>query len=473
MPPRTRPRLPDVPGGYRRYGRAGATQGRCGVRGGWRHPVRLVPLAFLVVIALGTVLLMLPASRTDDSTAGLLPAMFTSVSAVCVTGLSTVDVTAYWTPFGHGVILALIQVGGFGIMTLATLLSLLVAGRLGLSSMLVVQSESHSLNIGDVRAVLRRVAVTMVLFEVAIAALLAARFAIGYDYRVGRAVWHGIFHAVSAFNNAGFALYPDNMIGFVSDPWVSVTLSVGVVAGGLGFPVLAELFRQARRPSRWTVHTRLTVYGSLLLLAVGLAAVLAFEWGNPDTLGPLSIPAKVLAALTGSVMPRTAGFNTIDYAAVTPETLVITDGLMFIGGGSAGTAGGIKVTTFFLLGYVIWAEIRGERDVTVAHRRVPSGAQRQALSVALMGVGLVGLGTIALLVSTDYGLDVVLFESLSAFATVGLSTGITGSLSEVAQLVLMGLMFVGRVGTITVASALALRTRPHLYRLPEERPIVG
>jgi len=443
------------------------------VNGGWRHPVRLVPLAFLAAIVLGTLLLVLPASRTDDSTSGLLPAMFTSVSAICVTGLSTVDVTTHWTPFGHGVILALIQVGGFGIMTLATLLSLMVAGRLGLHSMLVVQSESHSLNLGDVRVVLRRIAVTMLLFELVIAALLTARFAVGYDYSPGRAVWHGVFHAVSAFNNAGFALYPDNMIGFVSDPWVCLPLSAAVVAGGLGFPVLAELFRHARRPSRWTVHTRLTVYGSLLLLAVGFVAVLAFEWTNPGTLGPLSWPAKVLAAVTGSVMPRTAGFNTLDYAAVTPETLVITDGLMFVGGGSAGTAGGIKVATFFLLGYVIWAEVRGERDVTVAHRRVPSGAQRQALSVALLGVGVVALGTIALLVVTDYGLDAVLFEAISAFATVGLSTGITGSLSWTGQTVLMVLMFVGRVGTITVASALALRSRHHLYRLPEERPIVG
>jgi potassium uptake TrkH family protein len=443
------------------------------VKGGWRHPVRLVPLAFLAAIALGTLLLLLPASRADDSVPPLMPAMFTSVSAVCVTGLSTVDVTTHWTPFGHAVILVLIQVGGFGIITLATLLSLMVAGRVGLSRMLVVQSESQSLNLGDVRVVLRRVAVTMLLFEVVIAALLTVRFAIGYDYGPDRAIWHGIFHAASAFTNAGFTLYPDSMIGFVSDPWVCLALNVGVVAGALGYPVLAELYRQAWRPSRWTVHTRLTVYGYALLLVVGFVAVLAFEWSNPRTLGPLSVGAKMLAAITGSVMPRSGGLNTIDYGAITPETSVITDGLMFVGGGSASTAGGIKVTTFFLLAYVILAEVRGERDVTVAHRRVPSNAQQQALSVALLGVGLVALGTIALLMSTDHGLEPVLFEVVSAFATVGLSTGITGSLSEVGQVVLMVLMFVGRVGTITVASALALHTRHHLYRLPEERPIVG
>jgi trk system potassium uptake protein TrkH len=437
------------------------------------HPVRLVPVAFLAVSTVGAVLLMLPISRADESGPVVMPAAFTSVSAVCVTGLSTVDPATFWTPFGQGVILILVQVGGFGIMTLATLLSLMVAGRLGLRSMLVVQTESHSLNLGDVRSVLRRVAVTMALFESAIAVVLTIRFAVAYDESVPTAMWHGLFHSVSAFNNAGFALYSDNLIGFVDDPWICLPLCVAVVAGGIGFPVLAELFRQARKPRRWTVHTRLTVYGSLVLLAIGALALLTFEWDNPDTLGPLSGRAKALAIVTGTVMPRTAGFNTIDYGAVTPESLVITDALMFVGGGSAGTSGGIKVGTFFLLGYVIWAEIRGERDVTVAHRQVPASTQRQALAIALLGVAVVGSGTIAILLASDFTLDASLFESVSAFATVGLSTGITGSLSYTAQAVLMVLMFVGRVGSVTVASALALRSRHRLYTLPEERPIIG
>jgi trk system potassium uptake protein len=437
------------------------------------HPVRLVPGAFLATITVGAVLLMLPISRADESGPVVMPAAFTSVSAVCVTGLATVDPSTHWSAFGQAVILVLVQIGGFGIMTLATLLSLMVAGRLGLRSMLVVQSESHSLDLGDVRAVLRRVAVTMALFESAIAVVLTIRFAVAYDDNVGTAIWHGLFHAVSAFNNAGFALYSDNLIGFVDDPWICLPLSLAVVAGGIGFPVLAELYRRARRPRHWTVHTRLTVYGSLFLLAVGAGALAAFEWDNPDTLGPLSGPAKALAIVTGTVMPRTAGFNTVDYGAVTPESLVVTDALMFIGGGSAGTAGGIKVATFFLLGYVILAEIRGERDVTVVHRRIPAGTQRQALAVALLGVAVVGFGTIAILLTSDYQLDVVLFESVSAFGTVGLTTGITGSLPHSAQTVLMVLMFVGRVGTITVASALALRSRHRLYTLPEQRPIVG
>jgi potassium uptake TrkH family protein len=436
------------------------------------HPVRLVPLAFLAAITVGTVLLMLPASRTDDAAATVMPALFTSVSAVCVTGLVTVDTATFWTPFGQGVILGLIQVGGFGIMTLATLLGLLVSGRLGLRSTLVVQTESRSPNLGDVRGVLRRIALTMLVFEVAATAVLTVRFRSGYDDSWAVALWHGGFHAVSAFNNAGFSLYSDNLVPFLTDAWICVPISVAVIVGGIGFPVIAELMRRTR-PAHWTIHTRITVYGTLLLLVVGTGVMLAFEWSNPGTLGPLAMRDKLTAAFTSGVMPRTAGFNNIDYGQIRPETLVITDVLMFIGGGSAGTAGGIKVTTFFLLAFVIWAEVRGDGEVTVGTRRATRASQRHALSVALLGVALVVLGTLAILLLTDHTLDVVMFESTSAFATVGLSTGITAGLPAGAKVVLMVLMFVGRVGTITVASALALRTTQRLYQLPEERPIVG
>jgi trk system potassium uptake protein TrkH len=215
------------------------------------------------------------------------------------------------------------------------------------------------------------------------------------------------------------------------------------------------------------------VLGTAVLLAVGLVATLALEWSNPGTLGSFGVADKTLAAAFHSVSSRTAGFNSIDIGALGPETWVVTDVLMFIGGGSAGTAGGIKVTTFVLLGYVIWSEIRGEPEVVVGRRRISSATVRQALTVALLAVGLVALGTIGLLTLTDEPLDRVLFESVSAFATVGLSTGITADLPAPGQLILILLMFVGRVGTIVVASALALRFSRRLYRYPEERPIVG
>lgn len=438
-----------------------------------RHPARIIPVAFLTVIVVGTVFLMLPVSYAGPTRAPALTAAFTSVSSVCVTGLITVDTATYWSPFGQAVIMVLIQVGGFGIMTLATLLALLVSGRLGIRSSLIAQAETHSLTIGDVRRLTKRVAITVLGFEVLIALLLTLRFRAAYDNTWGQALWHGSFHAVSAFNNAGFALYSDNLMGFVADAWIIVPICVAVIAGGLGFPVLIELRQRWRRPDRWSVHTRLTVHGTAFLLVLGTVGFGVLEWANPATLGSLDVGGRVMGALAGGVVPRTAGFNSVDYGAITPETLALNYGLMFIGGGSAGTAGGIKVTTFFLLAYVIWSEIRGERDTNIGPRRIAPETLRQALTVVLLAIAAISAGTMVILLSTDYTLDVVLFETISAFSTVGLSTGITYHLPPVAEVTLMLLMYVGRVGTITVATALAFKSRRRHFHLPEERPIVG
>jgi trk system potassium uptake protein len=434
--------------------------------------VRLVPLAFLAVIVIGALLLMLPAARADGGADAVGPAIFTAVASVCVTGLTVVDTGQFWTPFGQAVILGLVQVGGFGIMTLATMLAVLVSGKLGLRSMMVTQTESHTVHLGDIRVLLGRVALTMLAFEAVISAVLTARFRAAYYEDFGTALWHGVFHGVGSFNNSGYALYGDNLIGFVGDAWICLPISVAVIAGGIGFPVLSELMRR-KRPAAWTIHTRITVYGTVVLLATGVVAAALFEWTNPGTMGPLSVADKVTASITTGVMPRTGGFNSIDYGAARPETLAFTIVLMFIGGGSGGTAGGIKVTTFFLLAYVIWAEVRGDDEVTVGPREVPGHAQRQALTIALLGVAVVAAGNFALLVLTDLPFAVTLFESTAAFSTAGISTGVTAELPGSAQGVLLALMFVGRVGTITVASALALRSRLRLYGLPEERPIIG
>lgn len=442
------------------------------VRRALSHPVRSLPLAFLAVIIVGAGLLMLPASRMDPGSELVMPALFTSVSAVCVTGLITVDTATFWTPFGQAVILGLIQAGGFGIMTLATLLALLVRKSIGLRGQLVAQSETHTLNFGDVRAVLLRVAKIMVAVESVTAVVLSGRFWMAYDQNPATALWHGTFHAISAFNNAGFSLFSDNLIGLADDPWIITPICLAIIAGGLGFPVIIQLFRGST-PRNWNIHMRLTIYGTLLLLVAGIAMFAAFEWNRDETLGQLSLTGKILGSVAGGVFPRTAGFNSIDYGVASPETLMATNILMFIGGGSAGTAGGIKITTFLVLGFSIWNEVRGREEVTIAHRSVSSSSQRQALSVALLGVAAVVAGTMLLLLFTDYSLEKVLFESISAFATVGMSTGITYHLPPSAEWVLMALMFTGRIGTVTVASALALAARPRLYRLPEERPIIG
>ncbi|WP_236828161.1 MULTISPECIES: TrkH family potassium uptake protein [unclassified Blastococcus] len=440
---------------------------------GFGHPGRVIAGAFLLAIAVGTALLSLPLATPGPERAPFLTALFHATSAVCVTGLVTVDTGTYWSGFGQGVILALIQAGGLGIMTLATLVALLLSRRLGLRARLIAQAETKSLSASDVRRVVGRVVLFSLACETVAAAVLTTRFALGYDEPLPDALYSGVFHAVSAFNNAGFGLRPDNLMGWVGDPWVSLTIAAAVIIGGLGFPVVFELLRSWRRPRTWTVLTRITVVVTAVLLVVGTAGYLLAEWRNPRTLGPLSAVDSVMAAFVAGTMPRTAGFNNLDISALQPETLFLTDALMFIGGGSAGTAGGIKVTTFGLLAYVLWAELRGDVDVEVGRRRVPPTNQRQALAVALLSIGVVAVATFAMEAMTDFSFEQVLFETISAFSTVGLSTGITPALPPGAQLLVVLLMFVGRIGPLTLASGLALRDRARRYQLPEERTIVG
>jgi trk system potassium uptake protein len=246
-----------------------------------------------------------------------------------------------------------------------------------------------------------------------------------------------------------------------------------VILGGIGFPVLRDIRRNPRRSDRWSLHTKLTLFGTALLLLGGTAATLLYEWTNQATLGPLGPGGKLLGAMFHSAMTRSGGFNALDIGQLHPETLAVSYVLMMIGGGSASTAGGIKVTTFLVLGFVVWAEIRSEPDVTAFGRRISREVQREALTIALLAVGFVGMGTLVLLTVTELSLDDALFETVSAFATVGLSTGVTADLPVAGHVVLAVLMFLGRVGTITVATGLALRSRRRPYRYPEERPIVG
>ncbi|HEX6247349.1 MAG TPA: potassium transporter TrkG [Nocardioidaceae bacterium] len=437
------------------------------------HPSQVVVTAFAVAILVGSLVLMLPIARTGEGGAPFLVALFTATSAVCVTGLVVVDTPSYWTGFGQTVILVLIQIGGLGIMTAASLLGLLVTRKMGLRSRLTAAAETKSLGIGDVRQVLVGVVRVSLVFELATAVVLTLRFVIGYELSVGDALRQGVFHAVSAFNNAGFALYSDSLMGFVTDPWICLPIAVAVVAGGLGFPVLFELRRQLGRPRGWSLHTKLTVTMTAILLLVGTLFVTVSEWSNPATLGALEPPGRMLAGFFQAVMPRTAGFNSLDTGAMYDGTLLGTMVLMFIGGGSAGTAGGIKVTTFVILFLAIYAEVRGERSVNAFDRRIGSRVQRQALTVALLAVAAVVLSGLVIMEMTEHSLSEVMFEVTSAFATVGLSTGITADLPGAAQLLLVLLMFVGRLGPITFASALALRERQRLYQLPEGRPIIG
>jgi Trk-type K+ transport system membrane component len=438
-----------------------------------QHPARLVPLAFLIAIVVGTLLLLLPIARAGPGGASLLIALFTATSAICVTGLAVVDVSTYWSGFGQAVILALFQVGGFGIMSGATLLALLVTRRLGLASRLIAQAETRSVALGDVAAVLRLILVVTFGVEMILAAILILQLRFTYEESWGQAIWHGVFHAVSAFNNAGLSTYPDSLVRFATDPLILVPIMTGVILGGIGIPVLYELRRKPRHPARWSVHTKLTLLGTVMLLFGGFVAVVAFEWRNPMTLGLHDVAGKLLGSMFYSAMTRSGGFNAVDMGQIRPETMSVSYALMLIGGGSAGTAGGIRVTTFLLLGFVVLAEVRGEPDTTVFRRRIAVDVQRQALTIVLLAVGSVAVGTLILLGVTDFALEDILFETISAFATVGLSTGITPDLPPLGQFVVTVLMYMGRVGITTLATALALRSKQRPYRYPEERPIVG
>jgi trk system potassium uptake protein len=438
-----------------------------------RHPAQRVAAAFAVGILFGTLLLLLPYARAGPGGAPLHVATFTATSAVCVTGLTVVDTATYWSTLGQVIILLLVQIGGLGFMVLASLLALALSRRLGLRQRLLAQTEINVVELGETRRVLLGVAAFSLLFEVLAAAVITGRLWLGYGEPFGRAAWYGLFHSVSAFNNAGFALYSDNLVGFVDDGWVSLTVTLAVIAGGLGFPVLIELIREPASPGRWSLHTRLTLTMTWVLLAAGTLAILGFEWSNPATFGPLDVPGKLLAGFFQGANPRSAGFNTVDYAEMGETSWLVTEVLMFIGAGSAGTTGGIRVTTFAVLVLMVAAEARGRSTVNAFRRRIPQAAQRQALAVTLIGLGAVVAATLAITAQSGLPLSRTTFEAFSAFGSAGLTTGITPQLPLSSQNILILLMFLGRTGPITLATALALREREPRYRYPEERPIIG
>jgi Trk-type K+ transport system membrane component len=314
-----------------------------------------------------------------------------------------------------------------------------------------------------------------------LAAYLTSRFRGEYNYEWGEAIWHGLFHAISAFNNGGFSLYSDSMMGFATDPFVIAPIAIAVIVGGLGFPVLIELHEKIWKlnlqPSgkrrKFSLHSRVTLWASGVLLVVGGLFIGAMEWSNQKTLGGLGLFDKLVNTFFASVMPRSGGLSTVDISQMDPATWLGTSFLMFIGGGSASTAGGIKVTTMAVLFFIIYTEIRGETAVNVGNRRLPRSIQRQALTLVALSSMTILSSSLLLTALTDFTLDQVIFEVVSAAATVGLSTGITADLPDFAQVWLAILMFVGRLGPVVIASALALRITKRHYELPKERPLLG
>ena len=435
-------------------------------------PARLALGTFALIIAVITALLMLPISSSSDTSAPFVDVLFTAVSAVCVTGLTTVDTATYWSPFGQAVIAAGIVVGGLGVMTLASILGFAVSRHLGLTQRMLATQEAGTGAMGQISLLLKAVIATSLTMQALLAAVFLPRFlSMGID--PVRAVWDSVFMAISVFNNAGFIILPEGLSPHVTDWWMLIPIILGTTVGAIGFPVIMDIAKNLRTPRRWRLHTKLTLSTYLILAFVGALALALTEWNNPATLGAIDTPSKILNAMLAGVNSRSSGLSALDVGAMRSQTHFVQDILMMIGGGSASTAGGVKVTTFAVLVLAVIAEARGDRDIETFGRRIPTSAVRLAVAVSLLGLALVAVSVVLLLSMTNYSLDIILFETASAFATVGLSTGITPALPVGAKYVLIFLMFAGRTGSMTVAAALALRERSRVIRMPEERPIIG
>lgn len=436
-------------------------------------PARLALTVFAAVCLLFTFLLSLPAASADGQSTPLHQAMFTAVSAVCVTGLTVVTTAVHWSFFGQLVILIGVFIGGLGTLTLASLLALMVSKRLGVRGKIIAaESMNNAGRLGEVGTLLRIVITTSVVIEGILALVLIPRFLILGESFWG-AVWHGFFYAISSFNNAGFTAHADGIVPFATDLWILVPIMAGVFFGSLGFPVVMVLLQNGLNWKKWNLHTKLTIEVSLILFASGSILWALMEWDNARTIGLLSFSDKILNSVFASVQIRSGGFNLVDQNQLESTTMLLTDALMFAGGGSASTAGGIKVTTIAVMFLAIAAEARGDADVKVHGRTIPEGAMRVAISVIVAGATLVSVGSFLLLSISGEPLDRVLFEAISAFATCGLSTNLSAEVPPAGAYVLTALMFMGRVGTVTLAAALALRQRRQLYHYPEERPIIG
>jgi trk system potassium uptake protein TrkH len=439
--------------------------------------------SFTFAILLGTLLLSLPLAQAGDPVS-VLDAFFTATSAVCVTGLTVVDTGTRFSPAGQAVVLALIQVGGLGLMTFAVFVGVVLGRKVAFTDRMVIQDSMHHTPKAGVRRLVRYVLGFTLASEAAGALLLWLRFR--GQFPSGEAAWQSVFHAVSAFCNAGFGLLPDNLVRYRGDLLVNLAITALIVVGGLGFLVNMEVRDQAvlrlrgRRAPMLTLHARLALTVTAALLVAGTLAFLALEWDN--ALRGLPPGERLLASWFQSVTPRTAGFNTVDYGRVSSDTLFFTILLMFVGASPGSTGGGIKTTTFGLLVALVVARWRGRGRATVFHRTIPHAVMDRALMLTLLAWALVSLG-IGLLVFTEthgrpFGeaeprFVALMFEAVSAFGTVGLSTGLTPSLSPAGKLVLAALMFVGRVGPLTLVLAVGPRQERGRFRYAEENVMVG
>ena len=424
------------------------------------NATQIIAIVFALLIALGTVLLMLPISSRSGVSCGFRPALFTATSATCVTGLSLFDTYTQWSGFGQTVIICLIQIGGLGFMSVATMVVFLLRRKVGLKQRLLM---AQALSLNDMEGVVRLqkwVIFGSFSIEAVGALILTLRFLPEYGFAT--ALKWGVFHSISAFCNAGFDIFGcitpgASLIEFNSDPVVLLTLGALVVIGGLGFLVWQEI-ATVRRFKKMTVYTKLVLVTSLVLLLVGTAAFAALEWNNPETIGNMSVGDKLLNSFFQSVTVRTAGFAAVDQAGLTEAGKGVSIALMLVGGSSGSTAGGVKTVTMMVLLLFIWSRARGKRSVCVYRRTIAPSHVMNAMTIVAIVIGLAVFGSIFICATSPVGFTNALYESISALATVGLTAGVTGSLSVAAQILIIVFMYFGRVGVLTISLGFLMGT---------------
>jgi trk system potassium uptake protein TrkH len=440
------------------------------------YPAVLIAAAFISLILLGTLLLTFPEASATGTPIDALDALFTATSATCVTGLIVLDTPHDFSLFGHIVILSLIQIGGLGIMVLSTFGAVIVGGKLGLRGQ---RALGETLDIHDPRTAYRLalfiVAATFIIEAVGAVFLTFAFASHGYGW--GEAIWHGVFHSISAFCNAGFALQSDSIVMFQNDPFALMVFSAIITLGGLGFLVIAGAFRSGRaqiqgnqRRTQWSVQVKVVLWASLALVIAGWVLFLGVEWN--DSLAGLAPGDKIMNALFQSVTLRTAGFNSVDYGGLQQATILAMLGFMFIGASPGSTGGGIKTTTAVVLFGGVRAIARGEPKVVLFNRRIAQDIVYRSAAIAIVAVLIIGGGLFALLLTEDLPFEMLAFEMVSAMATVGLSIGATGELGAPGKFVIIFVMFIGRIGPLTLALLLG-GGKPSPVTYPRTRLMVG
>lgn len=431
-------------------------------------PAQYLVSGYFVIIMLGSLLLMLPVATTDGQGLGAVDAVFTATSATCVTGLIVVNTKEAFTLFGSTVIMLLIQIGGLGIMSMSTLFAFIVGKKISLKERLIIQEDLNQYQIsGMVRLVQYLLGFTFAI-EGTAAAILFLRFS--QDYPFWRSVYLAVFHAVSAFNNAGFDLFGNSLEGFTGDITVNFVIMGLIILGGIGFGVMMEAYNRIKF-KKTTLQTKIVIVMTLALLIFGFVTFFILEYNN--TLQGLPLLDKTLGAMFLSVTPRTAGFNTVPTGALKQSSLFLIIVLMFIGASPGSTGGGIKTTTFGVILVTMKNMITGKEDMEIYNRRFERQIIYKAFTITMLAAALVILVTTLLLIIEDFQFIDALFETVSAFGTVGLSTGITGQLSDISRVLITITMFAGRVGPLTLAVAIGEKQRKGTYHYPTEKVMVG